>query len=132
MKVRHSEIDNEINKRTKNKVINIDENTDFDDLFPDKEGEDGKKLKRTFLFLEDFNAVINPFLIQSIIKSKNFREHDARWEFGIEINGGVEKGRTVGVSNIAVTYWESEKERDKRFSELIEKLEEVGVNILKA
>lgn len=144
VKVWNSTIDDEANKHhgvrkqiVKKRRITKGE-SDFDDTLDDDDkpmvsrssDDDDEKKIRTMIRLEDFDATLSIWAIESIEKKSRFMETPRpRWQFGIVINAGIEPSMRFPKVDIGAWY-EKEEVRDQRYDELLSKLETYGFKIL--
>lgn len=144
VKVWNSVIDDEANKRQGVRIQMVKKRrrtkgeSDFDDTLDDadkpmvsrsSDDEDEKKI-RTMIRLEDFDATLSIWAIESIEKKSRFMETPRpRWQFGIVINAGIEPSMRFPKVDIGAWY-EKEEVRDQRYDELLAKLETYGFKIL--
>lgn len=144
VKVWNSAIDDEANKHqgvrkqiVKKRRITKGE-SDFDDTLDDDDkpmvsrssDDDDEKKIRTMIRLEDFDATLSIWAIESIEKKSRFMETPRpRWQFGIVINAGIEPSMRFPKVDIGAWY-EKEEVRDQRYDELLSKLETYGFKIL--
>ena len=94
------------------------------------ESDDDEKKIRTMIRLEDFDATLSIWAIESIEKKSRFMETPRpRWQFGIVINAGIEPSMRFPKVDIGAWY-EKEEVRDQRYDELLARLETYGFKIL--
>lgn len=144
VKVWNSAIDDEANKRqgvckqTVKKGRRTKGESDFDDTLDDDDkpmvsrssDDDDERKIRTMIRLEDFDATLSIWAIESIEKKSRFMETPRpRWQFGIVINAGIEPSMRFPKVDIEAWY-EKEVVRDIRYDELLAKLETYGFKIL--
>ena len=144
VKVWNSVIDDEVNKHhgVRKQIVRKKRRTngesDFDDTLDDSDSpivsrssddEDEKKI-RTMIRLDDFDATLSIWAIESIEKKSRFVETPRpRWQFGIVINAGIEPSMRFPKVDIGAWY-EKEKLRDEKYNELLARLETYGFKIL--
>lgn len=144
VKVWNSAIDDEANKHrgVRKQIVKKKRRTkgesDFDDTLDDddkpmvnrsSDDDDDKKI-RTMIRLEDFDATLSIWAIESIEKKSRFMDTPRpRWQFGIVINAGIEPSMRFPKVDIGAWY-EKEELRDQRYDELLSKLETYGFKIL--
>lgn len=131
VKVWNSAIDDKANKNQGVRIQMVKKRrrakgeSDFDDTLDDDE----KKI-RTMIRLEDFDATLSIWAIESIEKKSRFVETPIpRWQFGIVINAGIEPSMRFPKVDIGAWY-ETEGFRDQRYDELLARLETYGFKIL--
>lgn len=119
------EIDEEIAEKKKAKAEKKGKHKKSDD-------EDDEKLVRYMIRLDDFDATISLFGIECIEKKMRFVETPKpRWQFGIAINGGMEPSMRYPKTDLYAWY-EKEEVRDRRYEEILTRLNEYGIITLKA
>ena len=120
VKVWNSAIDDNENKRPIKKKTAINDESDSDN---------DRKI-RTVIYLEDFNTTLSIWAIESIEKKSRFVETPhPRWQFGIVINADIEQ--SIRFPKVDVGAWyEKEEFRDKKYDQLLSKLERCGFRIL--
>lgn len=145
VKVWNSAIDDEANKHqgVRKQIVKKSRRTkgesDFDDTLDDDDkpmvsrssddDDDGKRI-RTMIRLEDFDATLSIWAIESIEKKSRFMETPRpRWQFGIVINAGIEPSMRFPKVDIGAWY-EKEEVRDQKYDELLARLETYGFKIL--
>lgn len=144
VKVWNSAIDDEANKHqgVRKQMVKKRRKTkgesDFDDTLDDEDkpmvdrssDDDDGKIVRTMIRLEDFDATLSIWSIESIEKKSRFMETPRpRWQFGIVINSGIEPSIRFPKVNIGAWY-EKEELRDRKYDELLARLETYGFKIL--
>ena len=138
VKVWNSAIDDEANKHqgVRKQMVKKRRRTkgesDFDDkpMVSRSSDDDDEKKIRTMIRLEDFDATLSIWAIESIEKKSQFVETlRPRWQFGIVINAGIEPSMRFPKVDIGAWY-EKEEVRDQRYDELLARLETYGFKIL--
>lgn len=129
-KVWNTNID-EVEETKPTKLSTKDAETDKDCPNNGSGDEDDEKVViRRMIRLDDFNTVLALSDIESVEKISRFIEKPTpRYQFGIGINSGIEKCPRFPKVDIEAWYEKMEL-RDKRFEELMKKLEEYGYKIL--
>lgn len=132
VKVWNSAIDDEANKHqgVRKQIVKKRRRTKGESDFDDTSDDDDEKKIRTMIRLEDFDATLSIWAIESIEKKSRFMETPRpRWQFGIVINAGIEPSMRFPKVDIGAWY-EKEEVRDQRYDELLARLETYGFKIL--
>lgn len=141
VKVWNSVIDDKANKHqgVRKKIVKKSRGTkgesdtldDDDKPMVSRSSDDDDETKiRTMIRLEDFDATLSIWAIESIEKKSRFVETPRpRWQFGIVINAGIEPSTRFPKVDVGAWY-EKEEVRDQRYDELLAKLETYGFKIL--
>lgn len=151
VKVRNSQIPEEdgkpIRKKTKtfkkpkSKKPSFDEDNEMEDDEEDSDGNffgkkksdddsDEKQVVKTVVHFEDFGLVISIWDLASITKDIRFVEKPkAHWQYGITINKDMEVSMRYPIVDKSL-WFEDEYTRDKRYDNIMKKLDELGFKVI--
>lgn len=114
----------------KSKDLDEDDDENPSDNSGESDGDEEVKYIKSVIYLKDFGLTLSLFDINTIETDIRFVEKPkARWQYGITINKGMDKSMRFPIVDKSV-WFEKEEVRDKRYSEIMKKLEEVGFNVI--
>lgn len=121
----------------KSKKFYDDEQDELDDLLDEFEPDEEKKKTyfKTLITFPELGYSINPSYIQTIEKKFRLKESSTNFEaepvseYGIVINCGVTTGMNAPKGDIELWY-KSEKYRDQRYEEMMNKFDNAGIKVI--
>jgi hypothetical protein len=91
---------------------------------------DEKQVVKTVVHFEDFGLVISIWDLASITKDIRFVEKPkAHWQYGITINKDMEVSMRYPIVDKSL-WFEDEYTRDKRYDNIMKKLDELGFKVI--
>lgn len=121
----------------KSKKFYDDEQDELDDLLDEFEPDEERKKTyfKTLITFPELGYSINPLYIQTIEKKFRLKELSTNFEaepvseYGIVINCGVITGMNAPKGDIELWY-KSEKYRDQRYEEMMNKFDNIGIKVI--